>query len=973
MKQSLKYLIAALMIVNCSLSICNAEGLLKSEYSYRLFTHRDGLPDIQINCLFQDSKGYIWLGMDCGLARYDGTAFHSVINDAEVAILRITETPAGNIEAYSHRSLFTVSPQGDYERKRLPSDMVFCRDASRILPQGYAIFQNLGMDKRSLYALQDTGLVKIWGHEDMDELDDIHALYWDKKNNRIYYGNGIYDEQGNLSNILKNADGDMWYFVPHEKGIWVIGTNGIYDLKDNYLQKVCTHSFSVDTGIYGLLDSKENLIIKDAENIYQYANGHLETIFSHIKYASDILLDKEDNLWVSSNEGLYCFFKRHFKNYILPDKGDVIRMVQVDKDDRLWLGSLNGQLIASFNDQAKAIAYPKHPLGNFFHPFSTVYDKTLYFNSPLTLSYADNKFRYLDFPKEAYLFTASLSNGQLVAASNSRLILFQPDGKIIKMFSHQDLFQLPRQAALDKKGRLWVTGMSGITLIDGEKISLMEADSLQGSYLITTDNSGDIWFNARNHLYKYENEHIRFIHTFENDIAITGLHLTKSNILVVTTAKGLYLSSPELGTMKFYNYCNGFTGNASFQTNITEDSKGNVYLLTMDCMVKFNPDELIYKQPTPLLYFQSMQSSTDNIHWFDKDENQTDLDYKHKNVKFNYIGICYSAIGNLFYQYRLKGFQEEWSGSQLSNEVVFNNLPPGEYIFELKAHTGLSETETSIVSIPFSIHPAFWQTAWFIVVSILTLLLLTTGIALSIQRRKNKVLFEHLETEKQLNELRIKSIRLKAIPHFNANVLAAIQYYIMNKSREEAMRILNVYSRFMFDTLREVDRASRSLSEELEYVKMYLELEKLRFLDKFDYAVEIGENVETDKVQLPNMILHTWAENAVKHGLVSKTSGGLLTVRAVQSGNIVCVSVEDNGVGRETAAVNKNILSSKQGLSILERQVEIYNRFNDQKIKLLAEDLIDENGESSGTRFLIEVPKKFNYEINYDTSNNSRR
>jgi len=159
--------------------------------------------------------------------------------------------------------------------------------------------------------------------------------------------------------------------------------------------------------------------------------------------------------------------------------------------------------------------------------------------------------------------------------------------------------------------------------------------------------------------------------------------------------------------------------------------------------------------------------------------------------------------------------------------------------------------------------------------------------------------------------------------------------------------------------LSEVDRASRTLSDELEYVKMYLELEKLRFIDKFDYRFEVEEDVNT-AVQLPNMILHTYCENAVKHGFASYRSGGMLVVRAIRHGDMVMVSVEDNGVGRAAASQNKNVKSTKQGLDILMRQIEIYNRFNDRKIVQRIDDLYD-GDRPCGTRFSVDVPQEFSY------------
>jgi len=327
----------------------------------------------------------------------------------------------------------------------------------------------------------------------------------------------------------------------------------------------------------------------------------------------------------------------------------------------------------------------------------------------------------------------------------------------------------------------------------------------------------------------------------------------------------------------------------------------------------------------------------------------------------NYIGLSYSQAQSVRYHYRLIGFQNNWSEPAKNREVTFNNLPPGNYVFEIYADSGTGESRSETQSIAFSIKPAFWQTAWFFVGGIVLLMLASAGVALYIQRKKNKVLLEKLRIEKELNELRISSIRLKAIPHFNANVLGAIEYYIANRTKEEAMRILSIYSDFTLQTLSDVDKAARPIYEELAYVKMYLDLEKIRFLDKFDFQINVEKGVD-ESVLLPNMILHTYCENAVKHGLMPLEKGGLLTIHVWQHDQTVCVSVEDNGVGRAYSAKNPHLHSSKQGLSILNRQIEIYNSFNREKINRHVEDMF-EGEKPAGTRFTVEVPLEFMYLI----------
>jgi LytS/YehU family sensor histidine kinase len=321
--------------------------------------------------------------------------------------------------------------------------------------------------------------------------------------------------------------------------------------------------------------------------------------------------------------------------------------------------------------------------------------------------------------------------------------------------------------------------------------------------------------------------------------------------------------------------------------------------------------------------------------------------------------LSYSAAQNVRYHYRLLGFQNSWSEPTALREVTFNNLPPGDYTFEIYADAGTDNSRSDTLTCAFSITPALWQRAWFPYALILLAVVVSFLISTYYLKRKNRAIFERLNTERELNDLRIRGIRLKAIPHFNANVLSAIEYYIMNHSREDALRLLGIYSDYTFQTLREVDKASRSLNEELEYVRMYLELEKLRFVDKFDFRFDIQPDVDKN-VQLPNMLLHTYCENAVKHGFSTVKEGGLIIIRASQQGSIVAISVEDNGVGRNAASRNSSVPSSKQGLTILNRQIEIYNRFNTEKITQHVEDLYN-NASPTGTRFSIEVPFLYRY------------
>ena len=163
-------------------------------------------------------------------------------------------------------------------------------------------------------------------------------------------------------------------------------------------------------------------------------------------------------------------------------------------------------------------------------------------------------------------------------------------------------------------------------------------------------------------------------------------------------------------------------------------------------------------------------------------------------------------------------------------------------------------------------------------------------------------------------------------------------------------------------TLRDADRASRTIELELEYVRLYLELEKMRFGDKLEYQLEIDPHVNQQK-EIPNMLMQTWVENAIKHGIRHKEGIGTIRVAVINrnsTGFSVCV--EDNGIGR-TKAKEMATTGSGQGLKILNEQITIYNQVNKFKISMTSSDINDLNGSVCGTRFEIIIPETYNFDF----------
>ena len=254
----------------------------------------------------------------------------------------------------------------------------------------------------------------------------------------------------------------------------------------------------------------------------------------------------------------------------------------------------------------------------------------------------------------------------------------------------------------------------------------------------------------------------------------------------------------------------------------------------------------------------------------------------------------------------------------------------------------------------------WWRQWWAWTIIGLAAILLSWRLAYLYERRVNRKTMERLLREKRQKELQIKAVLLKAIPHFHANVLASIEYYLMNNSTEEAIRYLKMYSNFTNQTLLDIDRPARSIEEEIDYIRLYLELEQLRLGDRLKYSINVDEEVDRQTL-LPTMLLYTYCQNAVKHGIVNKPEGGHIDIRIHHEANDVVVEVTDDGVGRAAAAqLNRN--STKQGLLLLNEQITLYNLTNSRPIRQRVIDLYDADGKPSGTCFEMSVPLNYQFE-----------
>ncbi len=216
---------------------------------------------------------------------------------------------------------------------------------------------------------------------------------------------------------------------------------------------------------------------------------------------------------------------------------------------------------------------------------------------------------------------------------------------------------------------------------------------------------------------------------------------------------------------------------------------------------------------------------------------------------------------------------------------------------------------------------------------------------------------ELAEANKKVGEMKLMALRSVMSPHFVFNVLNSIQYYIAKNDRRNAISYLSTFSKLIRSILTHSVNNKIRLSEELDILKNYIELELIRFENKFTYTINVGSDIDPEGIEIPSLLIQPFVENAILHGLYARKEAGKLDITVRNGADRVLFVIEDNGIGRKAAREmrKKNLPSHRSvGMKLTEERLKLINR--NQDISLEIEDLLD-GDRPLGTRVVISVQK----------------
>jgi ligand-binding sensor domain-containing protein/two-component sensor histidine kinase len=815
--------------------------------------------------------------------------------------------------------------------------------------------------------------------------------------------NGTYDQQDNCMYVSTYKNGMLRFDISGET--FSVAHEQNETLKKNNLYAVVkdkSGSFYMGAGSLLLLNpSKEKVIdffTADKSNEFNLAAQKIV----------NIIPDREGNMWICSHNGLSMlpWQNNQVRTILLKDEntGYTTEPIGVYQEP----GTRNYLIINTTSLGLQHVDYISGKVTTIKNNVETAKDKkriTALITAPDSTMFASdgkNLFRYNSVSKSLIPVKLSDQNGKPLYAptrgtldKRGTIFIGSLNNGFYKWeyytgkLTHYNKWEVTSTDAAnsdnilipcitDSRENIWFTGSNGVYEYRQEEgkyyhhtpsgkqdmpdmgSSMFIAEDKQGHFWITTQNNGlyELWFENKEPIWRN--------YTVNSGIGLPSDYCSKikqsplDSCLWLNNTGGLLRFDPfekkvkSIITMQngLYSHGFGYTFNLFPDKTLAQLFYGAINIIDLSAyrfndfkpVVVFNAVKVLNRE-----YAYNLPAPTTPII---VPNNQNFL-------QLEFVSLLYNNAGQVRYAYRLDGANNDWVFSGQTNTVAYSGLKPGNYTFRVKAANNDGVWgEESVLHI--RIKGPFYAQWWF--------LLLLAGFAALLVGWWNRIRVAQATKEEKLKaafqqqiaQTEMKALRAQMNPHFIFNSLNSIQKYILKKEHFEASQYLTKFSRLIRLILDHSNQSTIALSSELELLKLYIEMESLRFDNKFDYKIFTDNGLQPDTVEIPSMLVQPYVENAIWHGLLHKETKGILILSFEKNdaGSLI-VTIEDDGIGRDKAAElkSKQVLKKKSyGMQITEDRIAIINRIQNMNATSEIEDLIDENGNATGTRVTLNIP-----------------
>lgn len=966
------------------------------QFNYIQYTKDQGLAGNIAYSITQDHQGFIWIGTENGVSRYDGHSFTNFTTDdglTDNEVLQVICDSKGRVWFHCFSAPLCFFENGKiYNPANSPH-----------------IFN--GVNTTGMVDFSEDGRGVIW----------IRTTTNANRGNYAYFNGKCFQKLPIESvAIPKRLNGVLLMplnsFGINNKGNYFFNSNEcVYEVDSNYrVTFLDSMEYVLSTGISFI---KSSSVFNTCDQmVYSYTNNviclsrydslsklDLVRVFQNSLDLNRLIFDKRTcKIWVLSNgEGVYAIDSTMNKVSDVFVKNKNVGGILEDISGNMWFATLgegvyflNASFIKgfkladnSFNNQVYSFAFNKK--GNLFVGYERGHIEEYNGTNRISASQLSPMKLRSNIVKKI-LFDSDdnpvfVLENQLVYVNSANNV-----NRIVNMGAVKD-------AELLKDNRLVVVTRGTSLIVSNQKL-----DTLVMHHRYTSVSSGTselYYFSSIDSLFKFENN--RITPDLRYNFNVHGRIVD----LCLTADKTLWLCTYNNGVIVFYKDTvfsfklnNGLLSNQC--RSLYNEGNGNIWVVTDKGLSKIsiaNNDPSDYKilsltinDGLPSEMIRQVLKRQDTL-WIATDKglayfsekqlkSRTEIPiyinsvlvngvisdtsifaYDENRITFNFSAISFSSGKQIRFKYFMKGLNDKWTETD-QRTVEFGSLEPGNYTFIVLAIDKNGNESLKPASFTFSVSPPFWKRIGFQIVAVNSgLLLLVIGIKGRI-KRVAKTVHEKQLVNRQLAEFKLEAVRAQMNPHFIFNCLNAIQHFNVSHDFDSAQQYLSDFAFLIRKTLYLSKRDFISLEEEIEFLEAYLKLEKLRFEDHFNSVIEVDPKLNPAEILVPSLLIQPFIENAINHGLkFLKNKNGELKVSFLKMNDALEVIITDNGIGMEHARRFKESKLSthfSQGMALASGRIEVINKIYKSSISFSVDALDSSNTEFPGTKILIFIPIK---------------
>jgi hypothetical protein len=941
------------------------------------YSVKDGLPSKEVHAIFQDSKSYIWVCTDGGIARYNANTF-KIFSSAEGlpdnTVFEILEDKQGRLW------FRTFSGGVGY----IVNDSVHLIPANEKIVglQNSGLLQSFAIDESGTIWLGRTGsdecyFIKVkppYRENDVEKINgesgksgiDVRCINsrlvfaearLNTKRERTPYLIIIRDENNKIvfrdSIESGKTQGFSRFF---RNGNEIVFVSGKY-IRHYDLKKQIIHYSELPGVLLTFLRDDQKLIAGfRLKGLGEFGTDldSAKTAYLNGKSISAITKDNCNGFWFGTLEDgiIYCPDKKHFSLKLCNDKdGDVIVCTTRMNDSTLLFGTLKGKLISlTYNGE-----------GNIKTKSSEVADKLISvqyiykLNDSRALVISSEAFsRFYDLKKNSF---SGLERKSFKALEYHKFSYYGISIKDVEQYNSSE-FKFQRRMSFNDRltslvfanDKMYVGGLKGLYEIrkfsekfNGKPILDLRVEALafkNGKLFIATKNGGVIVKDGE------KNDTIAKENGLKSNIC-RNLFLNQNEVWVLTSVGLSRISYSGYKQYKIRNY--------NFAEHIFPEGISKLYF--------FN-NTIVYTDKGDVYFFPENQNKITSpfrissvlVNGKKRSLKKLKLKYYESDIQINYAALLYQ--NNRLINYRYKFVNDSLWKYTGNSEVHFPNLASGTYSLILQAKSDKGEWINCEDSLSFTIDKPVWQKWQFIFcevfIAVCILLLIVRYRYIRILRKEREA---HIINNK-IHELEVKHLKSQMNPHFIFNSLNTLQRFILEEDTSNAHDYLTKFSGLLRKMLESSTSDSILLSEEIQIINHYIEVEKIRFRNSFEYKIVVHTK-DPERIKVPFMLIQPFVENAIWHGLMPKTGERLLTIvfSDLDAERILC-TVDDNGVGRNYKNKEINPLKKRSlAIEFISHRLELLKKATGIECSIAFKDKTDDSGNSQGTTVAITIPK----------------